>query len=213
MYVDDDWAAVPFAADPDGAGPATAIGLDAFATIQGGIDGVTPGGTVTVAAGTYPELVNVNKSVTLLGAQAGVDARTRTGVPESVVIGKLNGANRTTAFYIAADNVTLDGFTSRDQTDPNQFNAGIVLTNTTSGVTVRNNIIANNVIGLFAGSDGASRIERNLFDGNNQTGPAGGAGIYGENTVGLTIDNNEFRNHNNNSPVVLAALRRGPTPT
>jgi nitrous oxidase accessory protein NosD len=146
--------------------------------IQEAVDAASAGNTINVAAGTYPELVNVNKTVTLLGAQAGVDARTRTGVPESIVNGTvLNAPFRTTAFNITASGATVDGFTVRDQSDNNVFNAGIVMANTTSGVTVRNNIITNNVIGIFAGSSGASLIERNLFDGNNTPGPAGGAGI------------------------------------
>lgn len=33
VYVDDDWALLPFGTDPDGAGPAIGIGLDAFPTI------------------------------------------------------------------------------------------------------------------------------------------------------------------------------------
>src|SRR5262249_9800031 len=202
-------------------GTITAIyGMNGFGTVTtGAFTGTAPGaatindaitntvvdGTVNVLEGTYEELVAVNKSVSLLGAQAGVDARTRTGVPESIVRGRLNLGNRTSAFFVTADGATVDGFTCRDQTDSNVFGAGIVLANTSSGVTVRNNIVTKNMIGLFAGSDGASTIERNLFDGNNNPGPAGGAGIYGEHTVGLTIDNNEFRNHTTNSAVIFAA--------
>jgi hypothetical protein len=76
----------------------------------------------------------------------------------------------------------------------------------TSGVSVLNNIITNNAIGIFASSGGASLIQRNLIDGNNTPGPAGGAGIYTEQTTGLTIDQNEFRNHTVNNPVIFAAL-------
>src|SRR5262249_59938424 len=76
------------------------------ATIQDAIANTTVGGTVNVLEGTYDELVNVNKSVTLLGAQAGVDARTRTAVPESILRGAVNGLNKTTSFYITAANVT-----------------------------------------------------------------------------------------------------------
>src|SRR6185295_13204681 len=50
VYVDDDWSAVTPGTDPDGAGPATNFGCDSFATIQGGVTGVTSGGTVNVAA-------------------------------------------------------------------------------------------------------------------------------------------------------------------
>lgn len=207
VFVDDSWIGTAPGSDPDGAGPATQFGTDSFATIQGGVDNVDNGGTVDVNAGDYPELVTVNKDISVLGAQAGVDARTRSGIPsgESVVRGALNGANRTTSFNITASGVTVDGFTVRDQTDNNQFNAGIVMNAATSGVTVRNNIVTNNVIGIFAGSSGASLIERNLIDGNNSPGPSGGAGLYSESTSGLTVDNNEFRNQTQNNPLLFAA--------
>lgn len=41
---------------------------DALATIQEGIDQVASGGTVYVAAGTYPESLDINKALTLSGA-------------------------------------------------------------------------------------------------------------------------------------------------
>ncbi len=47
------------------------------ALIQDGILLASSGGTVNVAAGTYAQQVNVDKSVALLGAQAGNDANTR----------------------------------------------------------------------------------------------------------------------------------------
>jgi hypothetical protein len=71
VYVDDDWAALAPGTDPDGAGPANAIGTDAFATIQDGINAVAANGTVNVAAGTYSEQPVVGKSLTLHGAGAG----------------------------------------------------------------------------------------------------------------------------------------------
>ena len=46
---------------------------DPVKTIQKGVDKVTAGGTVHVAAGTYPENVTINKVLSLKGAQAGVD--------------------------------------------------------------------------------------------------------------------------------------------
>src|SRR6516165_6322004 len=53
-------------------------------TIQGAIALASSGDTITVAAGTYEEAVEVNKTLTLEGAQHGVDARTRSG-PESII--------------------------------------------------------------------------------------------------------------------------------
>ncbi len=70
VYVDDDWAALAPGADPDGTGPAHAMGLDAFAKIQQGVDAVAAGGTVNVAAGTYLEQVTIKHPLTLTGAGA-----------------------------------------------------------------------------------------------------------------------------------------------
>jgi CSLREA domain-containing protein len=67
VYVDDSWVGTPFMADPDAGGPATSFGCDSFATIQGGVDAVTPGGTVIVYAGDYTEQVTISKSLTLTG--------------------------------------------------------------------------------------------------------------------------------------------------
>ncbi|HRI05229.1 MAG TPA: right-handed parallel beta-helix repeat-containing protein, partial [Pyrinomonadaceae bacterium] len=68
-YVDDDWVGTAIGADPDGGGPATNFGCNSFATVQGGVSGVTTGGTVNVASGTYNEAqVLIDRSMTVLGA-------------------------------------------------------------------------------------------------------------------------------------------------
>src|SRR5690349_12290794 len=76
-----------------------------YSTISSAVLAAAPGDTIKVCAGSYHELVTVNKQLTILGAQSGVDARavTRTGLPatESVVDGNAG----TTSFYVTANNV------------------------------------------------------------------------------------------------------------
>ena len=60
--------------------------------------------TINVAPGRYPENVTIGHTLTLNGARAGNDARSRVGA-ESAISG--GGPNLT----ITANGVTVDGFT------------------------------------------------------------------------------------------------------
>lgn len=53
VYVDSSWNCTTPGTDPDGDGPATSCGTDAFTTIAEGIAGVADGGSVIVNPGTY----------------------------------------------------------------------------------------------------------------------------------------------------------------
>ncbi len=76
-------------------------GVDAFNTIQAGIDAVAPGGTVSVAAGTYNEAVVITKPVTL---------RSISGAASTIIDGNSATGNRYLV-TIEANDVTVDGFT------------------------------------------------------------------------------------------------------
>ena len=84
VWVDDDWDGYSSGTEVEG----HIIGTDAFATIQEGIDAVTPSGTVNVAAGTYEENIIVSDKpvIKLLGAGAEVTTIIGDGT-DSVVTG------------------------------------------------------------------------------------------------------------------------------
>lgn len=69
VYVDPTYTT--FGVDPDGAGPATSVGFDAFASYNPAIAVLTAGGMVVANAGTVVENVVINKSLTIDGAGTG----------------------------------------------------------------------------------------------------------------------------------------------
>lgn len=185
-----------------------------YATIQAAVDAASAGATITVDAGTYPELVTITKTLTLKGARAGVDARTSTrGTNESIVRGQVLGSgDRSTGFLINANNVVLDGFTVQDDSSSNFYGAGVVLSPGVYGSRIVNNIIQHNVAGLYLANSSATVqavIQYNVFTANNNAGLNSGRAIYsdggvsGGNLTNVLIDGNTF--NSNSGPVKIEA--------
>jgi len=105
-----------------------------FATIQAAIDAASEGDVIFVAAGVYAENLTIGKSITLLGAQVGVDARGRVDVPETVIDGKVT-------LTADGDDVTLDGFTVQDGAFSTPDTVGVFLRAGATGVTITNTIL------------------------------------------------------------------------
>ena len=127
-------AAIDVNDDASGTGPSGADCVDEdFSTISAAITAATAGETINVCGGTYNEALDVNKAnLTLRGAQAGVDARDRTGADEST-INLDDGA--TFGITVNADGLNLDGFTITDHPSTG------IRSFEDEGMTLLNNII------------------------------------------------------------------------
>jgi hypothetical protein len=176
---------------------------NACMTITGAMTKASSGDTINVAIGLYNEQVQITKTLTLLGAQAGVDARTRSG-SESVI------DNACGPVQIMANNVVLDGFTIQGSTTSDPcFLAGIwtnpAFSGTQGGHQILNNIIQNNISGIELDNTGTfpTKVQYNLIQNNNNPGPGAGNAI--QVNFGLAnalIDNNKFLGHTNSSVLV-----------
>lgn len=183
----------------------------ALLTIQDGVDAAASGDTVIVCPGTYVENVTVDKSIRILGARAGVDARTRVGVATESLVNPDDSLPLAT-FNLTADNVILDGFLLAG----NEENPAIQTSPSDSGYRILNNRVTANAFGMYLNASGllATAVQRNNITGNNQNlgvAAAAGNGIYSD--AGLAnafIQSNRFRN-NMNAAIVVAGVADGVT--
>ncbi len=195
-------AASTWYVSPTGAPSGTSGGSCAspsFNTISLAIAAASNGDTIQVCVGTYNEQVQINKTLTLNGANAGTDARTRVATAESIITHPCGPVQ------IIADKVVLDGFTIQGSTlnpttNPGCFGAGIwsnpgEFASDVGGHQILNNIVQNNISGVELDShcDFPTLVQFNLIQNNNDPGAGQGNGI--QDNFGLcnaTIDRNKF---------------------
>jgi hypothetical protein len=191
-----------------------------FASIQAAISAPTTinGDTIRVCAGTYVENVFLNKSLTLLGAQAGVDARGR--VASESVVTPLLAALPTLELRTGSAASIIDGFTFSFGTraiestsgplDGLQLlnnrvqgftNAGVFLNNIGINITVDQNDIDGTA---KIGGGGLVHLDTDNFDGFQFTNNRVVNGLTG---TGFFVDGN--RNVDKNSPGARVPLFRG----
>ncbi|MFP4054680.1 MAG: right-handed parallel beta-helix repeat-containing protein, partial [Phycisphaerae bacterium] len=142
--------------------------------VQEGINRVS-GSTVYVEAGTYNERLNINKQVNLLGAQAGQDARGRSGDESIITESGLSTPNPDLLVEVtaAADGAVIDGFTLHG--DPTNTTADTsTLRVWADDIEVRNNVITGMHGVVFKGGDGLL-VDQNAFT-VNKTGLTGQPG-------------------------------------
>jgi uncharacterized repeat protein (TIGR01451 family) len=204
------------------------------------------GDTIKVAAGQYgssnpsdpnPTLrkyLFIRKTIHFVGAQAGVDARTRTegGPGETVIYNDLPNNASAELWYIGAPGVTVDGFTFDDVTPgPGHYElqfggAGIQTKNElggnptypveSDGWQITNTIFHMTDIGLYAGAAGTipSLVEHDLFDDTGGSVPSntGDAGIYSDHPlINTVITENRFVGDKTANPVLIATAYATPS--
>ncbi|WP_079049664.1 right-handed parallel beta-helix repeat-containing protein [Streptomyces torulosus] len=181
-----------------------------FTTIQAAITAASPGDVIRVCAGTYNEVVTVNKANLQLIGPAAAPTRTacrQAGAPDPSRQAIIQSAGGSGSVRLLENGIRFSRFTVQNNTS----SYGIVTSATHSGHQVRQNMIQNNVIGVYFHSSGTSlsEVEQNCIRQNNQPGSASGSGIYSD--AGLKkadIETNTFSG-NENSGVLLDALTPG----
>lgn len=183
-----------------------------FATIQLAIDGAMAGDVITVDAGTYTEQINLNKAVTIQGANVGISAGAVPGIRGAETI--IDGG------FIVSAAATLDGLKIINGRSSGSVKVGVAVA--TNGVTILNCIIQDvGMVPLVAQSDGISTqpgnnnltvtdseisnnwrgvylnpgsghtFTGNLIDANNGVG----VGIGSDGQSNLTLTGNIISNH------------------
>lgn len=199
----------------DGVDAGTCL-VDACKTLGYAVEQATDGDTVQVAAGSYvvDSPVILNKAVSLLGAQAGIDARHR-NLPvsaETVITpsGSFPTAGAPPIIRMSAPGATVDGVTISGHS-----RAAVQMMSASSGYTVRNSILAGNRLGIdletTAVDPEPTLIEGNRFEAAGETRQE--MGIYGDYTASdVTIRANSFVNHVNVPINISGGERNGDGP-
>lgn len=140
----------------------TAAGSNPYSypIIQEAINNATEGDTIIIPAGTYYEHIVVNKTLTLIGENS------------STTI--IDGSKAGTVVTIEASNVRIIGFTIQNSGNANEskkypIDCGIKINATLSqfqNVTVEDNVIMNNSVGIYAKYCNDNSIISNVFASN-----------------------------------------------
>jgi Ca2+-binding RTX toxin-like protein len=158
--------------------------IGTFDHIQDAINAGADGYIVRLAAGTYNELVDLNKDITILGANSGI-AGTGVRGAESVLLGgvliEANGATLDgvevngshdfagvpdhAAVYVTANGVTIQNSLLQGSGPSSGF--GVITAGGLTGLSINNDHFAGYDVATYIVAGTAGSITGNLFDGSN----------------------------------------------
>jgi hypothetical protein len=169
----------------NGSSPAACAANAGYNTISSAVAAASPGDTIQVCAGTYPETVNVSKpDLAIDGSQAGINP---VGAPpkqkhESVLADTGGGF----ILSSSANQTTISGFAILDAGSTGTNDDAVEAFAGSSGLTLTDNVIKGNNNGInLQNPDGSmpTYIGDNIFarndqGGNYQTNPNTGTGVF-----------------------------------
>ncbi len=155
-----------------------------YATIQAAVDAASSGDTISVAAGTYTENVQIQKSLTLQGAGAATTTIDATGLDHGLVVQGVTGA-------------VISGFTVQ-----NANLAGVQLTNV-SQLLFENNTVQHNDLNLVPAGMNSTCAGAAPFEQEDC-----GEGVYLQGVAYSTFAHNLVQN---NAGGFLVTDETGPT--
>jgi len=130
-----------------------------YILIQAAVDNANTGDTVIVYPGTYTENVNVNKGLTIIS---------ESGNPDDTVVQAANPKDH--IFDVTANNVTIKGFSLKSAGGTREdAKAGIHL-QTAQDCIISNNILADNLVGIFVESSSNNVLVDNTATSNELYG-------------------------------------------
>ena len=195
------------------------VGAGGFATIQDAINAASDGDTILVAAGSYNESLNIDKGVTILGANAGVGGDANNRGAETIITGQ---SQITTSSQVIIDGVEFLDSQAYTLSSNDDFVALTILDTSAAGDVVEDSVFdrapgsdpANFVPTKFQGSSAQPThrgieiasvsagtqvtVEDNLFTGTDPYSYAGDdwrSAVYSNGGQGTTtVENNTFEN-------------------
>jgi parallel beta-helix repeat protein len=158
-----------------------------FSSIQAAVNAAVRGDLITVAAGTYSEVVSVTIPLTITGS----------GTSSTTVNGDGSGNS---IFTINSKNVQLSGFTITGGTGTSQ--SGVALTGATQS-SIFHDVITGNSYGISILNSSNTSIKNNSItnncdspDGSNSSYLDGGAGINAQPQTASDVSNSLLINNN-----------------